>query len=100
MILKEIEDEDLEEAKKSADEEMPIEEPSDEEMPTDDISSDEETSTDDEEYSELSTPEQVQKELMAALRASKKLGDKKLVRQIGNVLTYFTRTQISSDEDM
>jgi hypothetical protein len=35
-----------------------------------------------------------------AARKYKKLGDKKLVRQIGNVLTYFTRTQISSDEDM
>lgn len=101
MILKEIEDEDLEEAKKAAEEEIPAEEPSDEEMPTDDdMPSDEEIPAEDEEYSELSTPEQVQKELMAALRASKKLGDKKLVRQIGNVLTYFTRTQISSDEDM
>jgi len=64
-------------------------------MPTDD-----EMPAGDEEESQLSTPEQVQKELMAALRASKKLGDKKLTRQIGNVLTYFTRTQISSDEDM
>jgi hypothetical protein len=97
MILKEIEEEDLEEAKKAAEEEVPAEE----EMPADDSEMpSEEMPADDEEYSELSTPEQVQKELMAALRASKKLGDKKLTRQIGNVLTYFTRTQISSDEDM
>jgi len=48
----------------------------------------------------LTTPQEVQKELMQALEASKKLGDKKLVRQIGNALTYFTRTQISSDEEM
>jgi len=98
MILKEIEDEDLEEAKKAAEEEVPAEE----EMPMDDseMSMDNEMPADGEEESELSTPEQVQKELMAALRASKKLGDKKLTRQIGNVLTYFTRTQISSDEDM
>ena len=101
MILKEIEEEDLEEAKKAAAEEVPAEESTDEEMPADNnISSDEEMPADGDEYSELSTPEQVQKELMAALRASKKLGDKKLTRQIGNVLTYFTRTQISSDEDM
>ena len=98
MILKEIEEEDLEEAKKAAEEEVPAEE----EMPMDDseMSMDDEMPADGEEESELSTPEQVQKELMAALRASKKLGDKKLTRQIGNVLTYFTRTQISSDEDM
>jgi len=41
----------------------------------------------------------VQKELTDALEAAKKLGDKKLVRQIGNALTYFTRQQISTDED-
>ena len=40
----------------------------------------------------------VQKELTDALEAAKKLGDKKLVRQIGNALTYFTRQQISSEE--
>jgi DNA-binding transcriptional regulator YiaG len=98
MILKEMEDDELEEAKKAAEEEIPAEE----EMPMDDseMSMDDEMPADGEEESELSTPEQVQKELMAALRASKKLGDKKLTRQIGNVLTYFTRTQISSDEDM
>jgi hypothetical protein len=93
MILKEMEtpEDELEEAKKeeAPEEEMPAEEMPAEEMPMDD-----------EENSELTTPEQVQKELMQALKASKKLGDKKLTRQIGNVLTYFTRTQISSDEDM
>lgn len=40
----------------------------------------------------------VQKELMDALEAAKGLGDKKLVRQIGNALTYFTRSQVSKDE--
>jgi len=93
MILKEMEtpEDELEEAKKeeAPEEEMPAEEMPAEEMPMDD-----------EENSELTTPEQVQKELMQALKASKKLGDKKLTRQIGNVLTYFTRTQISSDEEM
>jgi hypothetical protein len=98
MILKEMEtpEDELEEAKKeeAPEEEMPAEEIPAEEMPA------EEMPMDDEENSELTTPEQVQKELMQALKASKKLGDKKLTRQIGNVLTYFTRTQISSDEDM
>jgi hypothetical protein len=97
MILKEMEtpEDELEEAKKEeAPEEMPDEDMSIEDMPT------EEMPMDDEEDSELTTPEQVQKELMQALKASKKLGDKKLTRQIGNVLTYFTRTQISSDEEM
>jgi len=40
----------------------------------------------------------VQKELTDALEAAKQLGDKKLVRQIGNALTYFTRQQISTEE--
>jgi len=98
MILKEMEtpEDELEEAKKeeAPEEEMPAEEMPAEEMPA------EEMPMDDEENSELTTPEQVQKELMQALKASKKLGDKKLTRQIGNVLTYFTRTQISSEEEM
>jgi hypothetical protein len=47
----------------------------------------------------ISSPQDVQKELMDALEAAKSLGDKKLVRQIGNALTYFTRSQISQDED-
>jgi len=50
---------------------------------------------------EETTPsaQDVQKELMDALDAAKKLGDKKLVRQIGNALTYFTRSQITKDEE-
>jgi len=42
--------------------------------------------------------EEVQRDLTAALNSAKQLGDKKLVRQIGNALTYFTRQQISSEE--
>jgi hypothetical protein len=41
----------------------------------------------------------VQKELMDALEAAKASGDEKLVRQIGNALTYFTRSQVSKDEN-
>lgn len=44
------------------------------------------------------TSQNVQKELTDALEAAKQLGDKKLVRQIGNALTYFTRQQISTEE--
>lgn len=47
----------------------------------------------------ISSVQDVQKELMDALEASKKLGDKKLTRQIGNALTYFTRSQITKDEE-
>jgi hypothetical protein len=41
----------------------------------------------------------VQKELMDALEAAKASGDEKLVRQIGNALTYFTRSQVSKEEN-
>jgi hypothetical protein len=63
----------------------------------------EETSADDSETSDTETgdttsSQDVQKELTDALEAAKNLGDKKLVRQIGNALTYFTRQQISTDE--
>lgn len=42
--------------------------------------------------------DEVQRDLTAALNSAKELGDKKLVRQIGNALTYFTRQQISTEE--
>ncbi len=103
MILKEMEtpEDELEEAKKeeAPEEEIPAEEIPAEEIPAEEMPA-KKMPMDNEENSELTTPEQVQKELMQALKASKKLGDKKLTRQIGNVLTYFTRTQISSDEEM
>jgi hypothetical protein len=61
----------------------------------------EETPADDSETPAGGTSSQnVQKELTDALEAAKQLGDKKLVRQIGNALTYFTRQQISSEEEM
>jgi len=40
----------------------------------------------------------VQKELTDALEAAKASGDEKLVRQIGNALTYFTRSQVAGEE--
>ena len=60
-----------------------------------------ETSTDlDIPSTALTSPQDVQKELMDALEAAKNLGDKKLVRQIGNALTYFTRSQVADQENM
>jgi len=51
---------------------------------------------------EVPTPEpshtDVQKELTDALEAAKASGDEKLVRQIGNALTYFTRSQVAGEE--
>jgi hypothetical protein len=50
----------------------------------------------------MDTPEpshtDVQKELTDALEAAKASGDEKLVRQIGNALTYFTRSQVAGEE--
>jgi len=83
------EDDGLEEAKKDEEEEETETETSSEEE-TIDVPADDEVA--------FASPQDVQKELMDALEAAKRTGDKKLVRQIGNVLTYFTRTQISSDE--
>lgn len=56
------------------------------------------TSSDDFNVGGGGSVEEVQKDLTAALNSAKQLGDKKLVRQIGNALTYFTRQQISSEE--
>jgi hypothetical protein len=83
------EDGGIEEAKKDEEEEETETETSSEEEIMD-IPADDEVA--------LASPQDVQKELMDAIEAAKRIGDKKLVRQIGNALTYFTRTQISSDE--
>jgi hypothetical protein len=42
--------------------------------------------------------EEVQNALTTALEASRKLGDEKLVDQIGNLITFFTRTHIVGDQ--
>lgn len=60
--------------------------------------SDDDSETSDTETGDTTSSQDVQKELTDALEAAKNLGDKKLVRQIGNALTYFTRQQISTDE--
>lgn len=94
MVLAEMNGEDLDETKKKKDDEIPevpADETSSEEIPTDTQSEFEPNST-------ISTPQDVQKELTDALEAAKSIGDEKLVRQIGNALTYFTRTQVAGQE--
>jgi hypothetical protein len=44
------------------------------------------------------THSDVQKELTDALEAAKASGDEKLIRIIGNALTYFTRSQVAGEE--
>ena len=47
----------------------------------------------------LSSEEQeVQNSLEKALEAAKKLGNEKLVTQIGNTITYFTRSEVIKEE--
>ena len=42
------------------------------------------------------TKDDIQQNLEDALEAAKKLGDEKLIDQIGNTITFFTRTHVSS----
>lgn len=42
----------------------------------------------------------IQQHLNSALKGAKSLGDKKLTRQIGNTLTYLTRTQINNTDEL
>jgi len=99
MILNEVSEEKLDEAKKKK---KDTEDTEDTEN-IEDINLDTEESTDIDGGMDLSTktitPQDVQKELTDALEAAKGLGDEKLVRQIGNALTYFTRSQVSSGEE-
>ena len=82
------EDEDVEVAV-SDEEEMDIEEPADE------------TPAEDESPAELSGDEKaISDNLEAALEAARALGDEKLVDQIGNSITFFTRAHIVKEGDM
>jgi len=89
-ILAALTEDNLTEAEDEEEEEIALDAET-EETPADDTADDATGDTTD--------SQDVQKELTDALEAAKKLGDKKLVRQIGNALTYFTRQQISTDED-
>lgn len=83
---------DLEEAKKDEEEE---------EITLDAEDTETEDTTDDSADDSIGgggSTDEVQRDLTAALNSAKELGDKKLVRQIGNALTYFTRQQISTEE--
>jgi len=80
---------DLEEAKKDEEEE---------EVTLDAEETETEDTADDSMGDGNGSTDEVQQDLTAALNSAKQLGDKKLVRQIGNALTYFTRQQISTEE--
>ena len=98
MILAEMEgDNELDEArKKKKDEE---EETETEEVTVDDTEMDMGDEMDmGAETPSVPAASDVQKELMDALEAAKASGDEKLIRQIGNALTYFTRSQVSKEE--
>jgi hypothetical protein len=99
MILNEVSEEKLDEAKKKDNKKD-----KDSEVEIEDINLDTEESTDTDSGMDLNTktitPQDVQKELTDALEAAKGLGDEKLVRQIGNALTYFTRSQVSGEEGL
>ena len=86
----EMDEEDIYEAKKDeevTDEESPVEDG--EEFPLDDEFTDEETeSTGDEGEADILT------HLNSALEVAKTKGDEKLIDQIGNTITFFTRQYI------
>jgi hypothetical protein len=96
MVLAEMAgEEDLDEAKKKKKDEEEVE---DVEVDTDVDMGDEMDMGTEMDTAPVPAASDVQKELMDALEAAKASGDEKLVRQIGNALTYFTRSQVSKEE--
>lgn len=95
MILAEMEgDNELDEAKKKKKDEEEVED-----VTVDDTEMDMGDEMDmGAEAPSMPAASDVQKELMDALEAAKASGDEKLIRQIGNALTYFTRSQVSKEE--
>jgi len=85
LSIREEEDEDVEVAV-SDEEEMAIEEPA-EDAGEVDVEADAEVEM-------TGDKKEVQDNLQAALEAAKALGDQKLVDQIGNSITFFTRTHV------
>lgn len=94
MILAEMEgDNELDEAKKKKKDEEEVED-----VTIDDTEIDADEMDMGAEMPAAPAASDVQKELMDALEAAKASGDEKLIRQIGNALTYFTRSQVSKEE--
>lgn len=66
----------------------------------------EDTETDTETDIEMSSPElegdnqEILNNLEAALKAARKMGDEKLINQIGNTITFYTRAHIVKEEDL
>ena len=76
-------------------------EETDEESTEEEIPSEEEETLDTEVEDVDPDPEStIQSSLQQALKAAKQLGDGKLVDQIGNTFTFFTRAYIVGDEEM
>lgn len=104
MVIAELEDTSLEEAKKDeedepAEEEVDAEE--EEEVDVDVDVTDEETT--DEEGDEMNVPEmegdegEILNHLMKALGMAKSMDDEKLIQQLGNTVTFLTRQYISGE---
>ena len=104
MVIAELEDTSLEEAKKD-EEETPEEdveaEEEEEEVDVDVDVTDEETT--DEEGDEMNVPEmegdegEILNHLMKALGMAKSMDDEKLIQQLGNTVTFLTRQYISGE---
>jgi DNA-binding phage protein len=103
MVIAELEDTSLEEAKKD-----------EEETPEEDVEAEEEVETEEdvdvtdeettgEEGDEMNVPEmegdegEILNHLMKALGMAKSAGDEKLIKQIGNTVTFLTRQYISGE---
>ena len=103
MVIAELEDTSLEEAKKDKEETPEEDVEAEEEVETEedvDITDEETTG---EEGDEINVPEmegdegEILNHLMKALGMAKSAGDEKLIKQIGNTVTFLTRQYISGE---
>jgi len=103
MVIAELEDTSLEEAKKDKEETPEEDVEAEEEVETEedvDITDEETTG---EEGDEMNVPEmegdegEILNHLMKALGMAKSAGDEKLIKQIGNTVTFLTRQYISGE---
>jgi hypothetical protein len=86
---KDEEEEEVEDVEVDAEEEITLDEPEEEEMDTDVEAPSAEGLSGDE--------KELQSNLEKALGAAKAMGDEKLSNQIGNTITFFTRTHVVGD---
>ena len=86
---KDEEEEEVEDVEVDAEEDITLDEPEEEEMDTDVEAPSAEGLSGDE--------KELQSNLEKALGAAKAMGDEKLSNQIGNTITFFTRTHVVGD---